>query len=117
MSKNVKAEFLPDGRIRLIRDFGEVPRDFVCDGASVPRFCWRLFGHPYDRKHIRGGVRHDWGYALGGDKAIRKACDERYREDLRADGQGFILRWLEYFAVRLRGRSHFRYTNKGEKQK
>lgn len=109
MSKNVKAEFLQNGCIRLIRDFGEVPRDFVCDGASLPRFFWRVFGHPYDRKHIKGGVRHDWGYTVGGDAAIRKAYDEQYREDLKADGQGFVLRWLEYLAVRVFGRSHFNY--------
>ena len=109
MSKNVKAEHLPDGRIRLIRGFGEVPRGFVCDGASLPRFFWRVFGHPYDKIHIRGGVRHDWGYTVGGDKKKRKACDKRYREDIRADGQSFVLSWLEYLAVRLCGRSHFNY--------
>ena len=117
MSKNVKAEFLKDGKIRLIRDFGEVPRDFVCDGASVPRFCWRLFGHPYDRRHIRGGVKHDWRYTVGGDEKMRKKIDKEYREDLKEDGQGFILRWSEYFAVRLGGRSHFNYTKTKGKQK
>jgi len=111
MTGNVQAEFLRDGRIRLIRDFGEVPCDFVCDGASVPRFCWRVFGHPYDRRHIRGGVRHDWWYAVGGDEKCRKAADQQYREDLKEDGQGFICRWLEYFAVRLGGRSHYKYTH------
>ena len=116
MSKNVKAEHLPDGRIRLIRDFGEVPRGFICDGASVPRFFWRIFGHPYDKKHIRGGVRHDYGYTVGGDKKMRKAMDERYRQDIRADGQNLVFAWLEYFAVRLGGRSHYRHTN-NERQK
>lgn len=116
MSKNVKAEFLRDGRIRLIRNFGEVPRGFICDGASLPRFFWRIFGHPYDKKHIRAGVRHDWRYCVGGDEKLRKAIDEQYREDLKADGQKFVFRWLEYFAVRLGGRSHYRYTN-NERQK
>ena len=110
MSKNVKAEFLKDGKIRLISDFGEVPCGFICDGASVPRFCWRLFGHPYDRKHIRGGVKHDWRYTVGGDEKMRKKIDKEYREDLKEDGQGLVLRWSEYFAVRLGGRSHFNYT-------
>ena len=109
MSRNVKCEHLPNGTIRLIRDFGEVPRDFTCDGASVPRFFWRLFGHPYDRKHIRGGVRHDWRYSVGGDEAMRKVDDEQYREDLKADGQGVVLAWCEYFVLRLCGRSHFNY--------
>lgn len=117
MSKNVKAEFLRDGRIRLIRDFGEVPSNFVCDGASVPRLLWRLFGHPYDKRHIRAGVRHDWRYHVGGDESMRKAVDEQYRKDLKADGQRVVLRWLEYFAVRLCGRSHFNNTTrKGKSQ-
>lgn len=110
MSKNVKAEFLRNGRIRLIRDFGEVPRNFICDGASLPRFFWRIFGHPFDKKHIRAGVKHDWRYTVGGDEAQRKAIDAQYREDLKADGQRFVLRWLEWLAVRIFGRSHFNYT-------
>jgi hypothetical protein len=107
VSKNVKAEFLPDGRIRLIRPFGEVPRGFVCDGASVPRFFWRFLGHPYDRHHVRGGVKHDWGYAVGGDRKRRKALDVEYRRDLARDGMKLVPRWLEYFAVRLFGGRHY----------
>ena len=117
MSKNVECEHLPNGKIRLIRDFGEVPRDFVCDGASIPRFGWRLFGHPYDQHHIRGGVRHDHAYAVGGDESVRQAADERYREDLVEDGLHLVLAWIEYFGVRLRGRKHFHYWNKTKKGK
>lgn len=109
MSKNVKCEHLPNGKIRLIRDFGEVPRDFVCDGASIPRLGWRIFGHPYDKVHIKNGVRHDWDYTIGGDKAMRKEADRRYRRGIRADGQLLVLAWCEYFVLRLCGRSHFNY--------
>lgn len=109
MSKTVKAEFLHNGKIRLIRPFGEVPRDFICDGASVPRLLWPVFGHPFDRKHIRASVRHDWRNAVGGTRQDRQRADREYREDLKRDGQCFPLRWLEYFAVRLWGRSHFKY--------
>ena len=108
MSKNVKAEFLRDGRIRLIRPFGEVPRNFVCDGASIPRFFWRIFGHPFDRRHIRGGVKHDWGYAVGGDARRRRLLDAEYRRDIRTDGQSLVLAWIEWLVVRLCGRSHFK---------
>ena len=109
MSKNVKCEHLPNGKIRLIRDFGEVPRDFTCDGASIPRLGWRIFGHPYDKVHIKNGVRHDWDYTVGGDEAMRKEADRRYRRGIHADGQPLVLAWCEYFVLRLCGRKHFNY--------
>ena len=59
---NIVAEHMPDGKIRLVKDFGEVPAGFVCDGASIPRFFWRLCGHPYDKIHIKNGVKHDYAY-------------------------------------------------------
>lgn len=105
MSKNVKVEFLRDGCIRLIRPFNEVPRGFICDGASVPRFFWRFLGHPLDNHHLKPGIRHDYGYAVG--KVPRKVLDKRYRDDLKDEGLGFIKRNLEYFGVRAFGRSHY----------
>lgn len=106
MSKNIKAEFLKNGNIRLLRPFEFVPRGFICDGASVPRFFWRFLGHPFDRRHLRAGVRHDYRYACG--VVPRKDCDRMYRNDLKADGLGFIKRNLEYIGVRVFGRSHYK---------
>lgn len=105
MSRNVKAEFLRNGRIRLIRPFENVPRGFVCDGASVPRFFWRFLGHPYDRYHLRPGIRHDRGYDEG--KVPRKVLDRQYRKDLKKEGLGFVKRNLEYIGVRLFGAKHY----------
>ena len=113
MSKRLKVEFLRDGRIRLLQSFGEVPRGFETDGASVPRFFWRIFGHPFSARHVRGGVRHDWRYKCG--IMPRKTADAAYRRDLIADGMPRVLAWLEYFAVRLCGRS--RYNNQKNKEK
>ena len=113
MSKNVKAEFLKGGKIRLIRPFEEVPRGFICDGASVPRFFWRFLGHPFDNYHLKPGIRHDYGYAMG--KVPRKVLDKRYRDDLKYEGLGFIRRNLEYFGVRVFGRRH--YNSKGAEVK
>jgi hypothetical protein len=105
MSKNVKAEFLRDGRIRLIRPFEHVPRGFICDGASVPRFFWRFLGHPYDRRHLKPGIRHDYGYAVG--KVPRKVLDRLYRSDLKEEGLGLVRRNLEYLGVRVFGGRHY----------
>ena len=109
MSKNVKAEFLKNGKIRLIRSFEFVHKGFICDGASVPRFFWRFLGHPFDRYHLRAGVRHDHRYAMG--IVPRRICDRLYRDDLKADGLGFIKRNLEYFGVRVFGRRHYNTNN------
>ena len=61
----IKVEFLTDGRAVTLDRYGEVPSNFVFDGASVPRFFWRLLGHPFDKHHLRGSLRHDWHYQEG----------------------------------------------------
>lgn len=110
MSQSIRAEFLRDGRLRLLVSFGEVPCGFVTDGASVPCAVRCIFGHPYDRRHIRAGVRHDWRYAVGGDEKLRRAADRQYMNDLKQDGLGLVARLVEYCFVRLFGRSHFNYV-------
>ena len=119
MSTNVIAEHMPDGRIRLVKELGEVPVGFVCDGASIPRFFWRIFGHPYDRIHIRSGVKHDYAYTLGGDELMRQAADWDYHEGIRHDGAGAIRSQLEYLTLRIFGAKHFNYAHKrkGSKMK
>ena len=114
MSKNVKAEFLRNGCIRLIRPFGEVPRGFTSDGASVPRLFWWIFGHPYDKHHIRGGIRHDWRYKTGA--VPRAVADAEYRRDLIEDGMWRAFAWAEWFAVRLCGRSRYNKQHKAKEQ-
>ena len=109
---NIVAEHMPDGKIRLVKDFGEVPAGFVCDGASIPRFFWRLCGHPYDRIHVKSGVKHDYAYELGGDELMRYAADCDYRDGIRRDGAGIIRSQLEYLTLRIFGGSHFNYLNK-----
>ena len=59
--------------IRLNRDFfyadsvhcddTRIPAGFTSDGASVPRFLWRLF--PPFGKYLEAAVVHDWFCVLG----------------------------------------------------
>lgn len=35
---------------------------FICDGLSIPRFLWPIYGHPLDRKNIRAAIIHDFLY-------------------------------------------------------
>ena len=109
----IKIEFLKDGRAVTLARFGEVAECFVFDGASVPRFFWRLLGHPFDKRHLRGSLRHDWHYQNG--DVSRRDADRNYYNDLVADGMPRVFAWLEWLAVRLCGWRH--YNNKQRKNK
>ena len=39
-----------------------IPRDFVFDGASIPRFLWPIFGNPWSGKYDQIAGLHDLGY-------------------------------------------------------
>ena len=65
----VKAEWLPDGRTMLILEainftdssgkVWHVPAGSLVDGASIPRFFWRVIGSPFVGKYRRATVIHD----------------------------------------------------------
>ena len=101
----IKVEYLDDGRQVLLEAYGEIPAGFVFDGASVPRFFWRLFGHPYDKHHVRGSLRHDYAYEQG--LIPRAQADRQYREDIIEDGMPRAFAWLEWLGVRLGGWRHY----------
>lgn len=72
--ENPEVALLPDGRIRLLRDFRYfdpsdrewlAPAGTVSDGASIPRFAWSLVGGPLDGPYRDAAIIHDVG------------CDER----------------------------------------
>ncbi len=39
------------------------PKYMSTDGASIPRFFWRIVGHPMTASYVRAAVIHDAGYA------------------------------------------------------
>lgn len=41
-----------------------VPAGFDSDGCSMPRFFWRLFGHPFDMDYLREAILHDYLYRM-----------------------------------------------------
>ena len=98
---------MADWRVWVDGQYFTIPQGFTTDGASIPRFLWRICGHPFEAPRIYAAIRHDWHYS-GGDSAIdRKAADGIYRSDLLALG---VKEWkvnIEYFALRLCGRSHW----------
>lgn len=80
----------------------EVPKGFETDGASIPRFAWITTGTPFDPKHIRAAVLHDFMYQAG--IVERKAADDLFRQMLREDGVGGYQAGKMYFALRIFGR-------------
>ncbi len=83
-----------------------VPAGFKTDGASIPRFLWRLCGHPMTTRRFPVAVLHDWLYEadLG---LTRQQVDEIYRDGLRALGYGKLTANTEYYALRLFGGSRW----------
>ena len=89
-----------------------VPKDFLTDGASIPRILWRVCGHPLSTKRLPIAVFHDWLYWQGRPFS-RDQADEIYRDGLLALG---FPKWkanLEYYALRWFGGAHF---NEGDKE-
>ena len=62
-----------------------VPKGFESDGCSMPRFFWRLFGHPFDMQYLREAILHDWLYKM--QMFNRKTADTIFREELQKSAQ------------------------------
>ena len=93
----------------------EVPKGFVTDLASIPRWGWIIL--PPDGPWVKAAIIHDYLYATGGtgvwkghDRSIdrpadysRKEADEILREAMENRGVGPIRRTIIYLAVRIGG--------------
>lgn len=77
-----------------------VPTSFVWNGASVPRFFWRLFGSPFVGRHRKPSVIHDylWQEALAGRCSFRHA-NWSFWDGLRSLGVWRVKAWLMWLAV------------------
>jgi hypothetical protein len=100
-----------DGKYQVVEDYKDIPAGFVTDGASIPRFLWRLIDHPFQSDYIEVYVEHDHDYQTG--RIPRKEADVKLRDGLARKGMGSIKRSLVYFGVRLCGS---RYYNKQPKE-
>lgn len=81
-----------------------IPKDFKTDGASIPRFLWRVLGHPFEPKVARAAVVHDFLYSKECTLNIdRKKADRVFKAILKQDGVNTIKRTLLYFGVRVGG--------------
>jgi hypothetical protein len=83
----------------LLENFREVPKGFVFDFSSIPRALWWLIS-PTELGDI-GPLRHDLAYRL--KRGSRKAVDDQFLADMKADGIKAWKRNAAYSAVRTFG--------------
>lgn len=87
-----------------------VPKGFETDGASIPRFAWITTGTPFDPRHLRAAVLHDFNYQCG--KMKRVAADKLFRRMLLEDGVHPYQAGKMYWALRVFGRIVWRRYRK-----
>lgn len=87
---------LIDGEATLIR------RGFGTDGASIPRWAWRVIGHPMQLPLLAYALPHDADYAA--ELFPRDVCDMRFLTNQANDGHICLAkRKAIYAAVRIGG--------------
>lgn len=89
-----------------------VPAGFSSDGASVPRFFWRVVFPPGDNRALRAAFLHDWIYRTHPAGWSREAADNLFRRVLIEDGVPQICAGLAYRGVRLFGGRAWKEGNK-----
>ena len=79
-----------------------VPRGFITDFASIPKFLFWLL--PWWAKFNKSSVLHDWFYKIKRNENRKEADDIWYEAmgiEFRNHKHGKKIAWLEYRAVRL----------------
>jgi hypothetical protein len=74
---------------------------FRWDGASVPRFFWRVIGAPRNGKYVPAALLHDALYAA--ELFSRLQCDRVFLDYMEQLGVSWWRRNAMYLAVRVGG--------------
>ena len=82
-----------------------IPKDFVSDGMSVPRFLWRWLGAKIGAKTLSPSVAHDWLYQS--HSVTRQESDAWYRDQLVENGYPRARAWAVWAGLRIFGGSHW----------
>lgn len=83
---------------------------FVFDGASIPRFLWRLCGHPLEAPRIAAALIHDWLYRA--HLIDREAADDIFNAICKAVGMTCLRTGPEWAALRVCGWVAWRANHK-----
>lgn len=89
-----------------------IPSGFATDGASIPRFLWRVSGTPLSTPRLFAAIIHDYLYGGGDPEATRLDADTLYRDIQIALGISKWKAYTEYYALRLFGSSHWHQNKK-----
>ena len=84
-------------------DLYDVPAGFETDGASIPRFLWRVCGTPLDVPRVFAAIVHDTLYSGMDPLATRAEADALYRDLQIALGISKFKAWIEWLALRIGG--------------
>jgi hypothetical protein len=104
---------LPDkGKYRLntavIIEGVHIPEGFEWDGASIPRFLWRIVSSPFQPDLMVPSLVHDYLYSQGDKSGYdREQADELFKKLLMANGVDDDLAETMYAGVRIGGGSHY----------
>lgn len=77
------------------------PEGSIIDGASIPRFCWRVIGPPFVGRYRRASVIHDV-YCVNKEKPWQ-SVHKCFKEMMIADGVPTFKATIMYSAVYLFG--------------
>ena len=100
-------ELTQDWHIAILGRGVVVPKGFLTDGASIPRFLWRVCGHPMGTQRVIPAIVHDAIYAGAIAGFTRKEADQIYADALVELGFPKRKARLEYAALRLFGAAHW----------
>ena len=78
-----------------------VPKNFVSNGASIPRIFWNLLS-PFG-PYFKASICHDFGYSSLNDTFTRSQVDLYFLEGMKILGVGFFKRQTIYNAVKMFG--------------
>lgn len=96
-----------------------IPEGFIWDGASIPRFAWRVIGHGFMQELRAATILHDLFYDTG--IIPREKADLAMKEKLIEYGVSKVRAGMMYAAVRVGGsgpwkthreRERLHFTNK-----
>ena len=91
-----------------------VPKGFISDGATIPRFLWPVIGHPMDH-YAQAAFLHDYICRELRDRYNRKEGEVIMLEAMKVLGIPFWKRRIMYRGLRMFG--WFLYNRKRKKEK
>ncbi len=77
-----------------------VPKGYITDGSSVPRFFWRVY-NPWVTEARRASCVHDFFYSHLYKSFPKSYADKALKEIMLHDGASQFMAWVFYRSVRM----------------